>query len=108
MPSPYRGERPYPGKEWTLKHAARDGQIVICKCVLCKKEVRYLATDLIKFFPGTRDALDPPFACSRCGDADWVRVSLTYATSYDYGVMVLRRPAEIKQVQMWKWVKLGE
>ncbi|MBD8066065.1 hypothetical protein IC608_11335 [Devosia sp. PTR5] len=108
MPSPYRGEMPYPGKEWTLRHAAEDGQIVICKCNLCKREVRYLAADLLPFLHPDRDALEPPFACSRCGNANWVRVTLTYPTSWDFGVMVIRRPGAVKQVQTWKWVKLGE
>ena len=107
MPSPYRGERPYPGQEWTLKHAAEDGQIVICKCVLCHKEVRYLAADLLQFFAPTRDALDPPFACSSCGK-DGLRVTLTYPTTWDYGVMQVRRPGAVRQVQTWKWVRLGE
>lgn len=108
MPSPYRGERPYPGQEWTLAHAARDGQIITCKCVYCKNEVRYLAADLVQFFPSTRDALDPPFSCSKCGKANFVRVTLSYPTTWDYGVMVVRRPGEVRQVQTWKWVKLGE
>ncbi|QQR38729.1 hypothetical protein [Devosia rhizoryzae] len=108
MPQPYRGERPYPGKEWTLRHAADDGQIVICKCGLCKREVRYLATDLIQFFAPSRDALDPPFGCANCGPDGWVRVTLTYPTTWDYGVLMVRRPGAVRQIQTWKWVKLGD
>jgi hypothetical protein len=108
MPSPYRGERPYPGQEWTLRHAAEAGQIVVCRCVLCRSSVRYLAADLVAFFDPGRDARQPYFSCASCGKDEWLRVTLTYPAKHDFGEMLIRRPGEVKMVQTWKWVRLGE
>lgn len=108
MPSPYRGERPYPGQEYTLRHAAEAHQLVECRCTLCRRLVRYLAADLVTILHPDRDALEPPFTCSGCGKTEYIHVKLTSAASGDYGHLLVRRPGPVRLIRTWRWVKLGD
>jgi hypothetical protein len=108
MPEGYRSARPYPGKTYTLAKAAKDGHLVLVRCNLCRRLVRYLASDLATVLDPRRDALDPPYPCSKCGRLDYVKVKLHLPVSGDYGHLIVRRPAGVKTTQMWKSVKLGD
>jgi hypothetical protein len=108
MPAPNRGERPYPGQEYLLRHAAKANQIIICRCNLCRKLVRYLATDLVTILHPNRDALEPPFVCSGCGKTEYIYVKLTSALPGDVGSLVIRRPGPMRVTRTWRWVKLGD
>jgi hypothetical protein len=50
----------------------------------------------------------PPFPCSRCGTAEYVRVKFHHPSAGDYGHLVVRRPAGIRRTQTWRSVKLGD
>ena len=104
MPSRYRGERPCPGQEYLLRHAAEANQTMICRCNLCRKLVSYLVTILHP----DRDALEPPFVCSRCGKTEYIYVKLTSPKLGDVGHLVLRRPGPMRVMRSWRWVKLRE
>ncbi len=53
MPQTNPPAHPYPGTRYQLRHAAANNQIIICRCSLCRRLVRYLATDLVELFlPG--------------------------------------------------------
>ncbi len=108
MPSPYRGDRPYAGQHYTLGDAAAAHQLIICRCNLCRKLVRYLASDLATLLPPGRDALAPPFTCSGCGKTEYIHVKLTSAQPGDVGHLLVRRPGPERVVRTWKWVRLGE
>ena len=108
MPSNYRGERPYPGHEYTLRDAADANQIIICRCNLCRKLVRYLASDLVTILHPDRDALEAPFVCSSCGKTEYIYVKLTSPQVGDVGHLVLRRPGPVRVIRSLRWVKLGE
>ena len=108
MPSRYRGERPYPGQEYLLRHAAEANQIIVCRCNLCRKLVRYLATDLVTILHPDRDALEAPFVCSSCGKTEYIYVKLTSPQAGDVGQLVLRRPGPVRVIRSWHWVKLGD
>jgi hypothetical protein len=108
MPAPYRGERAYPGQEYLLRHAAENNQIIICRCNLCQKLVRFLATDLITMLNPERDALEPPFVCSGCGKTEYIYVKLTSALPGDVGHLMIRRPGPVRVIRTWRWVKLGD
>jgi hypothetical protein len=108
MPLPYRKDRPYPGKSWTLADAAAANQLVVLRCNYCRRLMRFLAADLVTLFDPQRDALKPPFRCSRCGFADYLSVKLHWPQPGDYGHLTVRRPAGVVRVQKWKTVKLGE
>ena len=108
MPEGYVPSRLYPGKGYRLRDAARDGQLVILRCGLCHRSARYLASDLVTLVDPSGDARDPPFACSRCGTAEHIAVSLRLPELGDYGHLTVRRPAGIRRTQMWRAVKLGD
>jgi hypothetical protein len=46
---------------------------VVVRCALCRRLVRFLAADLVGVLSPRRDALLPPFNCSRCGTAEYLR-----------------------------------
>jgi hypothetical protein len=64
----------------TLQDAADDAQIIVVRCGLCRRLINYLATDLVQVLNPSRPVDAPPFACSRCGTADYmsVRVKNTF------------------------------
>ena len=106
MPESYQSH--YPGNTYTLAQAAIDGHLMLVRCNLCRRMVRYLARDLEAILDPRRDALDPPFPCSKCGRTDDVKVKLHLPETGDYGHLTIRRPAGIKHTQLWKTVKLGD
>jgi hypothetical protein len=109
MPEGYRKHRPYPGTAYTLADAAKDGLLLICRCTLCRGRVtRFLASDLVTLLDPRREADLPPFPCSRCGTAEYVRVKFHHPSAGDYGHLVVRRPAGIRRTQTWRSVKLGD
>jgi hypothetical protein len=108
MPSPYQKHRPYPGQTWTLARAAALGQLVVLRCGYCRRLMRFLASDLVTVLDPHRDALQPPFPCSRCGLGAYLSVKLHLPAAGDYGHLTVRRPAGVVRVQKWKTVRLGE
>lgn len=108
MPEGYVSARPYPGKRYRLRDAAADGQLVVVRCVRCRRLARYLAADLVTLLDPLRDANWPPYACSKCGQEDMIKVSLHMPTTGDYGHLVIRRPKGVKVTQLWKSVRLGD
>jgi hypothetical protein len=99
----------YPSKsEYWLETAARDNQLVTCKCMRCRRVVRYLATDLLPILgPDHRVMIDAPFPC-RCGEVDRIAIKVALPGAGDWGSLDVRRPAGIRRTQLWKTVKLGE
>jgi len=98
----------YPGKDYLLRHAAADGQLIVCRCNACKRMVRYLAADLAQVLGPDRYAAKPPFACSVCGKTDYVSVKFASPSPGDYGHLTVRRPGPVRHVQTWRTVKLGD
>lgn len=108
MPTPYRRERPYPGKYRKLEDVAADNQLIEVYCSGCRRLVRYLATDLIEFFDERRDVMEPPFPCSRCGSDSRMRVNVISPDAGDFGSLIVRRPGPVIYTQTWRWTKLGD
>jgi hypothetical protein len=104
--SEYRSS--YPGKTYRLRDAAENGQLVVVTCGLCRRAATYLASDLVQLLNPERDALEPPFPCSRCGKAEYVTVKLRLPSEGDWGSLVVRRPRPIRRIRTWRWVKLGD
>ncbi len=92
MPAPPWHQTHYPGKAHLLRHAAAEGQLVFVKCLRCQRQAVYLASDLVGLLNPDRDALDPPFPCSRCRSAEHIRVECRIAYSDEIGNLVVRRP----------------
>ena len=108
MPSPPWHQSHYPGKAHLLKHAAEQGQLVFVRCSRCRRRAIYLATDLVTLLNPERDALLPPFPCSRCGTANYITVECRVHFSDEVGHLAIRRPGPIKRIQLWRTVKLGD
>lgn len=108
MPEGYRKERPYPGTYRKLRQAAETNQMVEVWCAPCRRLVRFLAADLVLFFDPERDVMIPPFACSRCGNYERLRVTVKQPWDGDFGALDVRRPGLVRRIQTWRTVKLGD
>ena len=108
MPEPPWLQKRYPGKTHLLKHAAEQNQLVTVKCNLCRRAFTYLATDLVRFCDPEQPALTVPFACSKCGTTEFMRVTLGSAMAGDWGNLSIRRPGPVRRIQTWPTVKLGD
>jgi len=108
MPAPPWHQTHYPGKAHLLRHAAAEGQLVFVKCVRCQRQAVYLAADLVGLLNPDRDALDPPFPCSRCRSAEHIRVDCRIAYTDEIGNLVVRRPGPLRQTRSWRSCKLGD
>ena len=108
MPAPADKPSRYPGTIHTLGEAARQNQLIVLKCNLCRRSATYLASDLAKVLAPENDALLPPFACSRCGTTQYMRVSVRPPEAGDWGNLVVRRPGPIIRTQTWRSVRLGD
>lgn len=98
----------FQSKNYLLREAARDGVVLQLTCRGCWKRANYLAADLTGLVGGSVPAADPPFECSTCGTDRHIKVRFHYPDPGDYGSLEVRRPDEIKTVQTWKTVKLGD
>lgn len=91
-----------------LQDAANDGQIIVVRCGLCRRHVNYLANDMVQVLNPARPVDAPPFACSRCGTADYMSVKVKTPSAGDYGHLIIRRLLRIKSVSEWGNRKLGD
>jgi hypothetical protein len=107
MPSPPWHQSHYPGKAHLLRHAAAEGQLVFVRCTRCRRRAVYLATDLVTMLSPERDALLPPFPCSRCHTTDYVQVECRVHFSDEVGHLAIRRPSVVRRT-VWRTVKLGD
>lgn len=108
MPHPYRPGAESYGRTYTLAEAAELGQIIVVRCTMCRRLVRFLASDLVTLLQPRRDALVPPYPCSKCGKAEYLSVKLNSPSAGDYGHLVVRRPGDVVRVQKWRSVRLGD
>lgn len=70
--------------------------------------MNYLASDLVPIVGGLHYAHEPPFPCSRCKSTEYMATALLSPNLGDYGDMIVRRPGEVRQIQTWRTVKLGD
>lgn len=102
MPEGYSKYHRHPGKPVrTLQDAANDQQIIIVRCDHCRRLVNYLATDLVQVLNPSRPVDAPPFACSKCGTANYMIVRVKTPSLADHGHLVIRRLLGVKSV--WEW-----
>jgi len=73
--------------------------LVELRCNLCRRGATYLAHDLLPVCGADHPAHVAPFACTRCGTAEFVRVRTRVPALEEYGRLAIRRPVE----QVWKW-----
>lgn len=78
------------------------------RCNLCRRTTHFLATDLVRLLNPDRDALRPPYSCSKCRKVESIQVTLRWPEPGDYGSLQVRRPGAVRVTQTWKTVKLGD
>lgn len=109
MPEEYSKYHRHPAKPVrTLQHAANDGQIIAVNCALCRRHINYLASDLVQVLNPARPVDVPPFACSRCGNADYMSVMVKTPSAGDYGHLIIRRLLGVRSVAEWGNRPLGD
>ena len=76
--------------------------LVRCRCILCRRTVHYLATDLVEVFH--RDTVIGHLwgRCPRCGSGDFWTEDERHPSSDDVGHLIIRRPAGVREIQLWK------
>ncbi|MBD8875443.1 hypothetical protein [Roseibium polysiphoniae] len=92
--------------ELTLNQSSLIGHMVIVKCNLCHRQVHYLAADLAELLGPQRRVFSLPFRCEKCRKSDYLLISVRIPDSRDFGKIILRRPAGIKKVLLWKEERL--
>lgn len=107
MPAGIPPVRAHPGKPFrTIRDAAKDGQLMVLRCNLCRRCVHFLAVDLVEVIDPKHPCHIPPFACSKCQTKEYVDVSWRNPQPGEIGELPVRRPAG--WVMKWKTVKFGD
>ena len=84
---------------WRLANAH---MLVECRCGNCRVVRTYLARDLVKVW-GPNAVVGQLFGrCPKCGSRERWREQERLALSEDVGNTVIRRPAGIRHVQLWR------
>lgn len=104
----WEGKRHPYRKPYSLGQAADDGLLLVVRCNGCRRTLHFLPSDLADLLGRDRPADEPPFACTRCETRAMMRVSLRLPEAGDYGHLLVRRPAEIVEIQKWRTVRLGD
>jgi len=86
----------------TLADVARDGRLFVVRCNLCRRQMAYVAKDLLAVYPPETPAYGMLEWCGKCGRGDYVRVTMRLPTSDDVGHLRIRRPAGTRTVQLWE------
>lgn len=109
MPESYHKFHRHPAKPVrTLEDAANDEQIIVVRCGLCRRQINYLATDMVQVLNPARPVDAPHFACSRCGTADYMSVKVKTPSAGDFGHLTIRRLLRIRSVSEWGNRLLGD
>lgn len=86
-----------------LGDAAAANMLLVCTCNLCRRSRVYVATDLVEIY-GEALFLGDLFGgrCPGCQSSGFWRVKERYAWDSDVGMLVVRRPAGVRRIQLWK------
>lgn len=83
-----------------LKHLAADNRALRYHCRTCRRTTTFLAGDVVHIWGPEMKVYDPPSPCGKCGGH--VTVSFLIVSEYERGKLMLRRPAGVRTVQLWK------
>ena len=78
------------------------------RCSRCRRRAVYLVSDLVTLLNPARDALLPPFPCSRCATTSYISVECRVPFADEVGQLTIRRPGPIRRIQLWRTEKLGQ
>lgn len=93
----------------TLADLAADGRMFVVRCGLCHRQRAFLAVDLLTVYAPSTPAYGMLKWCAACGKGDWVRVTIRLPGPDDVGRLLIRKPAGVRTVQLWKdvWYDQG-
>ncbi len=89
-----------------LRHAARDGLLIICTCRQCRHEEAYVAADLLLVHGDMPVESFGRADCGRCGGRACVRARSQMAVVHDMGKLDLVRPVGWSKSWEWRRAKL--
>jgi hypothetical protein len=77
--------------------------LLSCRCDLCRRTRIYLASDLVELY-GPALYIEDLFdgRCPACGSGNFWRVRERHAWDSDVGMLVVRRPAGVRRIQLWR------
>lgn len=109
MPASHPPIHNHPGKPFrTLGDAARDGHLMLIRCNLCRRSTYFHASDLVKVVDPRHPLHRPPFPCSRCKTAEYLRMTPHSPRAGDFGRLPVRVLDKVVQVHKWRDTKLGD
>lgn len=85
-----------------LSDAASMGQVIEVTCNHCHRQVYFRPDDLIPILGERYPVFGLPMRCDRCGLNRYIRIRVRLPDQRDYGRLVLKRPAGIRTVQLWR------
>ncbi len=87
-----------------LQQAAAANMLIVARCKLCRRSRHYLASDLLECGYAPELFVEELFGprCPNCGSPNFFRVRERYANSDDVGHTLIRRPAGVREIQLWK------
>lgn len=98
---PTRRPSANPWKNRQMHHAASEGMIITMHCSLCRRDVHYWASDLVKVLGPNHQVHVPPWPCGKCKRIDFVQMRWQVATMQLLEGLIVRRP--VRQVTKWLW-----
>lgn len=85
-----------------LEDAASFGQLIQVACNHCHRKVFFRPDDLIPIFGRNQPVFDLPMRCDQCGLKRYIYIRVRLPDRHDYGKLVIRRPAGIRKVMVWR------
>lgn len=89
-------------KNQLLRDVLEINMVFTYRCNSCRREVSFLAMDLVKVMGPEHQTHIPPFPCSKCKTREYISVGrrVPSAAELEAGVQV-RRP--VQRVTRWLW-----
>jgi hypothetical protein len=87
---------------YKLHHAAEQGKLIIYRCAFCKRSTAFVATDVVTIWNPDASILIAPDSCGACKKAGYMSVTVRPPGHDDVGHLIVRRPAGVRHVQLWR------
>ena len=87
---------------YRLRQAAEEGRLIICRCAYCRRSTAFLARDVLTIWNPETSVLIPPGSCGACHKAGYMSVTVRMPGQQDIGHLLVRRPAGVRHVQLWR------
>lgn len=85
-----------------LKHLVEDNRALVYTCRACKRQTTFLAADVVDIRGPEMQVYEPPRRCGFCRVSGRMVVHFVVVTEFDRGTLMLRRPAGMRTIRLWK------